>query len=109
MRFIAYDLALDLLRALVPLFPKLVAQDRELEDQLRRAGRNIHLNIKEANKRKGADRANRFGWAVSEANEVTGALEIAVVFGYLEQATVEPAMELADRVRAVCYRLQHPR
>ena len=109
MRLIASDLALDLLRALVPLFPKLLAQDRELEDQLRRSARSIHLNLREANKRKGADRANRFGWAIAEANEVTGALEIAVVMGYLDESTVEAALALADRVRAVTFRLANPR
>ena len=81
------------------------AKDAGLEDQLRRAARNVHLNIAEANRRKGADRANRFRWALSEAAEVTGAIENAIVFGYVDAADVAYALALADRVRAMTYRL----
>ena len=105
MAFDAYDRSLDLLRALAPLLPKLLAQDSELEDQLKRAARNVLLNIAEANRRKGRDRANRFRWALSEAAEVTGALDAAVVLGYLDAAQVAVPLALADRVRAMTYRL----
>ena len=45
MAFDAYDRSLDLLRALRPLFPKVLAQDGELEEQMKRAARNVLLNI----------------------------------------------------------------
>jgi four helix bundle protein len=105
MAFDAYDRSLDLLRALRPLFPKVLAQDGELEEQMKRAARNVLLNIAEARRRKGRDRANRFRWALSEANEVTGALDAAVVLGYLEPAQVALPLELADRIRAMTLRL----
>ena len=107
MAFDAYDRSLDLLRALVPLLPRVAAKDAGLEDQLRRAARNAHLNIAEANRRKGRDRANRFGWALAEAAEVTAALDNALVFGYLDVEDVVDALALADRVRAMVYRLAH--
>lgn len=107
MAFHAYDRTLDLLRALVPLFPRLVVADKELEDQLRRASRNVLLNIAEANRRAGRDRQNRFRWALAEAAEVTAALEAALVAGYLDVDDIAEPLALADRVRAMTYRLAH--
>src|SRR5439155_5329046 len=74
MTFHAHDRALDLLRSLRPLLPRLGAADSSLEDQLRRAATNVLLNIAEANRRKGRDRANRFRWAIAESAEVSAAL-----------------------------------
>jgi four helix bundle protein len=105
MAFDAYNRSLDLLRALAPLLPRLLAKDGELEDQLKRAARNVLLNIAEASRRKGRDQANRYRWALAEAAEVTGALDAAVVLGYLAEAEVAEPLELADRVRAMTYRL----
>ena|SRR6266567_6344136 len=105
MAFDAYNCSLDLLRALAPVFARLLATDRELEDQLRRSARNVLLNIAEANRRIGKDRANRFRWALAEAAEVTGALDAAVILGCLAEADVAEPLALADRIRAMTYRL----
>jgi four helix bundle protein len=105
MAFDAYDRSLDLIRALAPLLPRLVAADKGLEDQLRRSARSVLLNIAEANRRKGADRANRFRWALAEAAEVSAALEAAIAGGSLDALDAVEALALADRVRAMTYRL----
>ena len=57
------------------------------------------------NRRIGKDRANRFRWALAEASEVTGALDAAVVLGYLAPAEVAEPLALADRIRAMTFRL----
>jgi four helix bundle protein len=105
MAFDAYDRSLDLLRALAPLFARLLASDRELEDQLRRSAQSVLLNIAEANRRIGKDRANRFRCVLGEAAEVTAALDAAVALGYLAPAEVAEPLELADRVRAITFKL----
>ena len=105
MAFDAYDRSLDLLRALAPLFARLLATDRALEDQVRRSAQSVLLNIAEANRRIGKDRANRFRWAIAEAAEVTAALDAAVALGYLAAAEVAEPLELADRVRAITFKL----
>ena len=105
MTFHAHDRALDLLRSLRPLLPRLGAADSSLEDQLRRAATNVLLNIAEANRRKGRDRANRFRWAIAESAEVSAALEAAIALGYLDAFDVADALELADRIRGMAYRL----
>ena len=107
MTFDAYDRSLSLIRALVPLLDRLVTIDPKLADQIRRAAQNVALNCQEANRRRGKDRRNRFLWCLAEAAETTGGLEIAIAFGYLTQAQCTEALELADRVRAMMWRLSH--
>ena len=109
MTFDAYTCSLSLIRALVPLLELLSTVDPKLADQLRRAAQNVALNCQEANRRSGKDRRNRFRWCLAEAAEVTGALEIAIAFGYLGDAQCRDALELADRMRAMSYRLCTPR
>ena len=105
MTFDVYDRSLSLIRSLVPLLELLASTDPKLADQVRRAAQNVALNCQEANRRHGKDRRNRFRWCLAEAAEVTGGLEIAVAFGYLSHAQCTEALELADRVRAMSYRL----
>ncbi len=105
MTFDVCDRSLSLIRSLVPLLELLAAIDPKLADQVRRAAQNVALNCQEANRRHGKDRRNRFRWCLAEAAEVTGGLEIAIAFGYLSFAQCAEALDLADRVRAMSYRL----
>ena len=107
MTFDAYDRSLSLIRNVVPLLERLVTIDPKLADQLRRAAQNVALYCQEANRRRGKDRRNRFLWCLAEAAEVTGALEIAIAFGYLSVAQCADPLATADRVRAMMYRLSH--
>src|SRR5438094_8776803 len=105
MSFDLYNRSLDLLRTLAPLAKRLDGVDPELAKRMRRSARNVHLNIAEANRRVGLDRANRFRWVLAEAAEVTGALDVGVVLEHFAAGEVAEALELADRVRAMAYRL----
>ena len=105
MNFDIYNRSLDLLRTLAPLAKRLDGTDPELAKQMRRSARNVHLNIAEANRRVGRDRANRFRWVLAEAAEVTAALDIAVLLEHVGASEANEALELADRVRALAYRL----
>ena len=105
MSFDAHDRALDLLRTLSPLLASLTATDASLADQLRRASASTLLNIAEAARRTLRDRRNRFRIALGSAAEVSACLEVALAFGYVEHAQIAEALELADRVRALTYRL----
>jgi four helix bundle protein len=105
MAFDIHDRSISLIRSLLPVLTRLSASDSELEAQIRRAARNVALNIAEANRRKGRDRANRFRWVLAEAAEVSSGLEIAMAFGYITTDDVAESLELADRVRAMAYRL----
>ena len=105
MAFDAYDRSLQLLRCTAPLIESLATRDADLVKQLRRAGASVALNISEANRRVGKDRAHLFRVALGSAAEVAACLEVAVALGYLEAAAVAQALELVDRVRAMTYRL----
>ena len=105
MSFDAYTRSVDLLRTLAPLLKSLTATDAKLADQLRRAAQSTLLNIAEANRRSGRDRHNRFRIALASAAEVTAALDAALVLDYVDLAVVADSLALADRVRAMTYRL----
>ena len=105
MAFDAYDRSLDLLRSLVDPLKKLATRDPDLTRQLRRAAQSVTLNISEANRRTGKDRAHLFSIALGSAAEVGSCLDAALIFEYLTTADVEEPSGLADRVRAMTYRL----
>ena len=105
MAFDAYDRSVDLLRTLAPLLNAVAAQDSSLADQLRRAAQSVPLNVAEANRRNGRDRANRYRIALGSAAEVAACLDVALALGYVDDVAVAPALDLADRVRAMTYRL----
>ncbi len=107
MTFDAYDRSLQLLRALAILLKRLAAHDADLTKQLRRAGASVSLNIAEANQRVGKDRTHLFRVALGSAAEVTACLEVAVALDYVAQADAAHALDIADRVRAITYRLIH--
>jgi four helix bundle protein len=63
------------------------------------------LNLCEGAERRGGDRRRLFAYAHGSAAEVLGGLRIAATFGYVTDAQVSPAVELAGRVKAMTYRL----
>ncbi|HEU0030556.1 MAG TPA: four helix bundle protein [Kofleriaceae bacterium] len=105
MAFDAYDRSLELLHLIAALLKKLAKRDADLAKQLRRAAHSVPLNIVEANRRTGQDRAHLFRVALGSAAEVGGCLDVAVALAYVEPHEVESAHALLDRVRAMTYRL----
>ena len=103
--FEAYDRSLQLLRAVLPALKALTSHDPELAKQLRRAAQSVGQNIAEGNRRTGKDRRHLFRIALGSAAEVTSQLEQGVMLEYFEPSLVAEALELADRVRAMTYRL----
>jgi four helix bundle protein len=108
MPFDAYDRSLELLRTLAPLVTSVAALDSSLADQLRRAAASVPLNIAEANRRTGRDRANRYRIALGSAAEVAACLDVGAALGYLDEARLAGSRDLIDRVRAMTYRLSRP-
>ena len=105
MTFEAYDRSLQLLRSLAPLLKALATHDPDLTKQLRRAAQSVQLNIAEANGRVGKDRRHLFRIALASAAEVTACLDSAIALESLSPVQVAESLELADRVRAMTYRL----
>jgi four helix bundle protein len=106
-RFDAYDVALEIIRALRPLVPQIKAKDAGLAKQIREAASSIPLNVKEGWRRLGNDRRYHYSVAAGSADEVSAALDSAAAWGYLEEVANTQAQQLLDRELAMLYRLTH--
>ena len=107
--FHAQVIALEFIAAVRPLAIAIEERNRNLADQLRRAATSTALNVAEANRREGRDRASRFRIASGECAEAVAALQIAVVWGYVAADAIGDAVGFADRLCAMLWRLRYPR
>ncbi len=99
--FIAYEVTLELCRLMRPLLARLT--DRQLVEQARAALSSAVLNLREGNRRRGADRRRCFRIAAGSADEVRGALDFAVAVGDLDAAACADALACADRVQRLLW------
>ena len=100
--FHVLEVALELIRVVAPLLGRL---DPDLARQVRKSLNSAPANIGEGNRRAGRDRLYHFRVAWGSADETRVHLRSAEAFGYLDSADIEGALELADRVCAMLYRL----
>jgi four helix bundle protein len=103
MRFLAYDLALELVRQLQQPLASIRRHDGDLAKQATRALASVPLNIAEADGRAGRDRLHLFRVALGSLREVGAALDVAAAFGWLPDA---PLASERDRLCGVLYGLQ---
>ena len=103
MPFLAYDLALDLVRQLREPLAHIRKHDSDLAKQACRALASVPLNIAEAQGRAGRDRLHHFRIALGSLREVGAALDVAAAFGWLDEA---PSERERDRLCGVLYGLQ---
>ena len=105
--FIAYEVSLEVITSLRAVVPKLERHDRDLADQLKRAASSVALNLAEGQRLTKGNKAKHYVIAHGSANEVKGALETAIAWGWLEDAS--EALGKLDRLLALLWRLTHPR
>ncbi len=67
------------------------------------------LNASEARQRSGGDRLFLYRSARGSASEVSDALKAAVAWGWLGEEQLVEIEPRLDRVRAILWRLAHPR
>jgi len=92
---VAYDVALDLVRALRPVVAQLRRHSPEAADQVERAASSIVLNLAEGGRRHGRDPRRFFDMAHGSAGEIRGALDLAEAWGWPIECA--PARALLDR------------
>jgi four helix bundle protein len=92
---VAYDVALDLVRALRPVVAQLRQHGPDAADQVERAASSIVLNLAEGGRRHGRDPRRFFDMAHGSAGEIRGALDLADAWGW--QIESGPARVLLDR------------
>src|ERR1043166_6668159 len=74
---IAYEVALDLVRALRPVVAQLRSYSSEAADQVERAASSIVLNLAEGGRRHGRDPRRFWDMVHGSAAEIRGALDLA--------------------------------
>jgi four helix bundle protein len=92
---IAYEVALDLVRALRPVVAQLRSYSPEAADQVERAASSIVLNLAEGGRRHGRDPRRFWDIAHGSAGEIRGALDLADAWGW--QVDSAQARALLDR------------
>jgi four helix bundle protein len=92
---VAYDVALDLVRALRPVVAPLRSYSAEAADQVERAASSIVLNLAEGRRRHGRDPRRFWDIAHGSASEIRGALDLADAWGW--QIDSAQARSLLDR------------
>jgi four helix bundle protein len=103
----AYDVSLDLIRALREIVVILKRHDRDLATQLHRAANSVALNIAEGSKRSGGDQRRAYEYAFGSTAEVSAALDVAVAWGWPIDA--EPTRAVLDRLRGLLHGLTRGR
>jgi four helix bundle protein len=92
---VAYDVALDLVRALRPVVAQLRTYSSDAADQVERAASSIVLNLAEGGRRHGRDPRRFWDMAHGSAGEIRGALDLADAWGWQVDST--QARVLLDR------------
>ena len=106
MRFLAYDLALALIRGLQAPLATVRRHNTALAKQGTNAVDSVLLNLAEGSGRDGGDRLHHYRIALGSLREVGAVLDIAAAHGWLDDA---PLARERDRLCGMIYGLQRRR
>ncbi|MCP4903063.1 MAG: four helix bundle protein [bacterium] len=82
---------------------------KSIADQVVRAASSVPANISEGHGRSGRDRTHHWRIAYASAKEVDVHLQLLLQAGALNKSRTKIALDLFDSVRAMTWRLIHPR
>ncbi len=105
----AHVLAVEAAGTVLRLVAAVPPSVRFLADQARRAACSVPLNLAEGHGRIGRDRMHHYSIAYGSAKEAASALKILASGGFVDRDAATQASALLDRVRAMAWRLTHPR
>lgn len=108
-RFEAYEVALQVAEALMPIIAAIAQHDPDLAKQIRKAQSSVVLNLAEGACRTGRDRTHHYRVAHGSAAEARGGVRLALVWQYIGADAAAAAEPVLDRQAAVLYRLLHPK
>ena len=106
--FDAIEMSLVVMEQLVAIEARIRRHNRELGTQLAKASESIALNVAEGGGREDGDKRRHYEMARGSAREVTAALRIAALKGYITRDELAAIDAPLDRVRAMLYRLARP-
>lgn len=105
----ALDIALDAAGTAIALVDRVPTKLKSLQDQVIRSASSVPANLAEGHGRVGRDRFHHYRIAYASAKEIDVHIRILAGAGAINGAKAEEALDLFDRVRAMTWRLIHPR
>jgi len=106
---VAYTRALEAAGLAIKLVSRVPAPLRAIADQLIRSASSVPANLAEGHGRFGRDRQHHWRIAYGSAKEAECHLRLLAAAGAVEGSGVTQALESFDQVRAMTWRLLHPR
>jgi len=103
--FDSLEVMLKVLEQLQPVEAKVRMRSADLAKQIARAADSVVLNLGEGRLRRDGDKRLHYEFAAGSASELTAALRVALVRGYVDRAHVDAVEAYLDRVRAMLYKL----
>ena len=105
----AHSKALEAAGLTLALVRRVPAPFRSLGDQVIRAASSAAANLSEGHGRSGRDRYHHWRIAYGSAKEVDTFLRLLVNAEVIDQKQTDLALQLFDEVRAMTWRLLHPK
>ncbi|MCP4899615.1 MAG: four helix bundle protein [bacterium] len=106
---IACTVAVEAATKVFALVKRVPAPYKTLADQPVRAASSVAANLSEGNGRFGRDRFNHWRIAYGSAKEVDTFLQLLTGAGVIDSSQAKQAAALFDEVRAMTWRLIHPK
>ena len=106
---VVLDLALQAAGTAIALVDRVPTKLKSLADQVIRSASSVPANLAEGAGRSGRDRLHYWRIAYGSAKEVEVHLRILATAGAIDQSKTSETLEILDRVRAMTWRLLHPK
>ena len=106
---IAHRKALEAAGIAITLVMRVPAPLKSLADQVIRSASSVPANLSEGHGRSGRDRLHHWRIAYGSAKEVDTHLRLLTGTGAIDSKQATTAIRLFDEVRAITWRLLHPR
>ena len=107
--FDAHDKAIQAAGLAISLAMRVPAPLKPIADQVIRSASSVPANLAEGAGRSGRDRLHHFRIAYGSAKEVDTHLRRLIGAGAINAAAAKKAVRLFDDVRAITWRLLHPK
>ena len=104
-----YRTALEAAATAIALVRKVPAPLKSLADQVIRSASSVPANLNEGHGRSGRDRIHHWRIAFASAKEVDAHLSLLARAGAVDANRAAEALDLFDQVRAMTWRLLHPK
>jgi len=106
---IAHRKALEAAGIAITLVIRVPAPLKSLADQVIRSASSVPANLSEGHGRSGRDRMHHWRIAYGSAKEVDTHLRLLAGSGAIDNPQASSALQLFDEVRALTWRLLHPK